>query len=36
MTAALAFGVLLSSSVPAAADFRLCNNTSSRVNRAGL
>lgn len=34
MTAALAFGVLLSSSVPAAADFRLCNNTSSRVGIA--
>ncbi|PPQ41885.1 DUF1036 domain-containing protein [Rhodopseudomonas palustris] len=34
ITAALAFGVLLSSSVPAAADFRLCNNTSSRVGIA--
>ncbi|AVT83050.1 DUF1036 domain-containing protein [Rhodopseudomonas palustris] len=33
-TAALAFGVLLCGSAPAAADFRLCNNTSSRVGIA--
>ncbi|MGX7744071.1 DUF1036 domain-containing protein [Rhodopseudomonas parapalustris] len=34
VTAALAVGVLLCGSVPAAADFRLCNNTSSRVGIA--
>lgn len=34
MTAALAVGVLLCGSAPAAADFRLCNNTSSRVGIA--
>ncbi|HEX4409284.1 MAG TPA: DUF1036 domain-containing protein [Xanthobacteraceae bacterium] len=31
VAAVLACGVLVSSSAPAAADFRLCNNTSSRV-----